>query len=144
MPGKQRIGQFPLFSPFAAIVFVFQLVVLPNLSIEPLELSPRGYIGLTRNHLADLNGDGSLDLWQMGSFSDCNYVYELAHVRDEVGWITLKIHISPLKRGMGLEWFRWVFKTYLISSYLLGFDVVLQVFLIRKRLLRCFRLLCQT
>ncbi|CAK9043669.1 unnamed protein product [Durusdinium trenchii] len=42
------------------------------------------YIGLTRNHLADLNGDGSLDLWQMGSFSDCNYVYELAHVRDEV------------------------------------------------------------
>ena len=43
------------------------------------------YVGRGKNYLADLNGDGLLDLWQVTSWQDCNFVYHNPHTHTPRG-----------------------------------------------------------
>jgi len=89
---------------------------------EPVENPFRGidwewhkYTGGGRMYLADLNGDGLMDLWNVGSWmGGCDYVYEYPHVREDQVLVEHHISTNPTNpfldlnlRGGEFHWVDW-------------------------------------
>lgn len=89
---------------------------------EPVENPFRGinwewwkYTGGGRMYLADLNGDGLMDLWNVGSWMyGCDYVSEYPHVREDQVLVEHHISTNPTNpfldlnlRGDEFHWVDW-------------------------------------